>query len=123
MNAYFVAAGLLSGAVLMLHIFVGGPKIARPLLAASDIRPVSKFTNYYCWHIVSIVLAAMTACFLYVGWTGDGPELAVLMTGFAASFAGWSVALVLWKRQSPLAMPQWALFTGVTALGLAGIAA
>lgn len=36
-NSWLLAAGVAAGATMLIHIFAGGPVVARPLLAAADI--------------------------------------------------------------------------------------
>ncbi len=120
-NAWLLAAGVAAGITTLIHVFAGGPTIARPLLAAADIDEVAKLTNYYCWHLVSIILAAMSFAFIYGALTPGEIALAVMWTAIAAAFALWSVALVIWKRQRPLDLPQWTLFATIAGLGAAGL--
>ncbi len=120
-NIWLLAAGAASGATLLIHIFAGGPTVARPLLSSSDIDEVAKLTNYYCWHLVSITLAAMTVGFTYAAVTSGETALATMWTAIAAAFAFWSVALVIWKRQRALDLPQWTLFAVIAGLGAMGL--
>ena len=125
MNTYFLLAALLSIGVLAAHIFGGGRFYVRPLLAA-DLHPVPKYVHYYCWHIVTMTLAAMAVSFGRAAVHPGARDLAVLMTVLAAGFAVWSLGLVLWKRQRPLHMPQWALFAagrGLRPSGAGGLSA
>lgn len=108
-----------SGFTCLLHIFVGGPSTAKPLLE-SDLDSVAKYTNYYCWHLVTITLAAMTAAYLISALTPSAWELAVAATLLAAGFAIWSIALNLIKKTHPLALPQWILFIPITVFGILG---
>ena len=105
----------------LIHIFAGGPTVAAPLLAAKDIAETPKLTNYYCWHIVSITLAAMSFAFVYAAFAPGEVALAAMWTLIAAAFALWSVALVVWKRQKPLDLPQWTLFAVIAGFGAAGV--
>lgn len=120
-NYWLLAAGAASGATLLIHVFAGGPSIARPLLSATDIDEVARLTNYYCWHLVSITLAAMTFGFTYPAFTSGEAALAAMWTVIAAAFALWSVALVIWKRQRALDLPQWTLFAAIAGLGAVGL--
>ena len=58
MNAGFAVASALSLLTWGIHTFVGGPEVARPLLR-SELRPVPKLTQYYCWHAVTLALFLM----------------------------------------------------------------
>lgn len=120
-NIWLLAAGAAAGLTTLIHIFAGGPSVARPLLAAADIDEVAKMTNYYCWHLVTITLAAMTVAFAYAALTPGEVALATMWTIIAAAFAAWSVALVVWKRQKALDLPQWTLFVVIAGLGAMGL--
>ena len=120
-NLWLFAASVAAGATLLIHVFAGGPSVARPLLEASDIDEVAKLTNYYCWHIVSITLAAMTAAFCYASIAPGETAMAALWTAIAAAFALWSIVLFVWKRQKALDLPQWTLFAVIAGLGGMGL--
>jgi len=120
-NIWLLAAGAAAGITTLIHIFAGGPSVARPLLAAADIDQVAKLTNYYCWHLVSITLAAMTVAFTYAAMAPGEIALATMWTIIAASFAAWSVALVVWKQQKAFDLPQWTLFVVIAGLGAMGL--
>ena len=121
MNGFLLLAAVASLITFGLHVFAAGPKVAAPLLRAKDIKPVAKYTNYYCWHIVSIVLLAMGGAYFWAAKYPDGLELAVLATAMAFSFMIWGLALIVWKRQPTRFMPQWVLFAVITGLGTAGL--
>jgi len=121
MQAWLIAAGIASAAVCGIHVFLGGPVIARPLLQVRGLHDVARYTNYYCWHMVTMVLAAMAAGYLIAAFRPAAVELAWASTIFAATFAIWSIALVVWKRQKPFDLPQWLLFLIVAGLGLVGL--
>ncbi len=120
-NVWLLAAGGAAGFTTLLHVFAGGPAVARPLLSASDIDEVAKMTNYYCWHLVSITLVAMTIAFTFAALTPGEGALAVMWTAIAAAFALWSLVLVVWKRQKALDLPQWTLFAVIAGLGAVGL--
>jgi len=120
MNGFFIAASIASFIAFLIHVFVGGPKIAKPLLQARDIPTVPKLTNYYCWHGISIVLFAMSASFAWAAFNPDGFELAVLWTAIAGAFSLFGLGLVTAKKQQTRSMPQWVLFAVISGLGLAG---
>jgi len=119
-NAPLAAASALSFATAAIHVFIGGPDAARPLLQ-SEMRTVPKLTNYYCWHLVTITLLAMGAGFALAALYPGEALMATMWTVLAAAFALWSVALFVMRRVSPLALPQWALFTPIAALGVWGL--
>jgi len=120
-NFWLLAAGLAAGSTALIHIFAGGPTLAAPLLAAQDIDETPKLTNYYCWHLVSLMLIAMSGGFLYAAATPGEGALAATWTLIAAASAGWSLILIAWKRHPVMDLPQWTLFTLIAALGAAGL--
>ena len=117
MNMWMIAAAFFSLVATAAHIFLGGQEIARPLLASKDLNDVAKFTNYYCWHIATIVLTTMTALYVYAATTG-ATDMAVLATLLAAIFLVWSLVLIGWKRLDLIRFPQWMLFLPVTVTGI-----
>jgi len=119
-NGWFLAGAILSGFTWGIHTFLGGPPTVGPLLESSDIDPVAKYTNYYCWHIVTIVLLAMPTGFALAAFRAQSRELAILMTAMSAAFMLWSVVLILWKYRHPWKLPQWTLFLPITAVGIVG---
>ena len=122
MHTWLTVAGAAAAAVCALHTFMGGPAIAKPLLLAKGMNDVARYTNYYCWHMVTIILAGMAAAFIIAALLPQAIELAWATTLLSAAFAIWSIGLVVWKKQKPLHMPQWLLFVVVTALGGVGLA-
>ncbi len=123
MNTILLAAAIASLAVCALHFFLGGPAIAGPLLHAKDMNDVAKFTNYYCWHLVTLMLATMAAGFAWAAIDPNAIELAILSTALALASMVWGMALISWKRQRTLHMPQWVLFAIVSILGVVGLTA
>lgn len=123
MNTYLLTAAALSGITTFIHFYFGGREIAKPLLAAADIQDVPKYTNYYCWHLVTAMLASMCAAFLWAGITPTAIESAVIAELLAIFSALWSLALGRWKGQSFRRMPQWILFTAIAVAGATGFLA
>lgn len=123
MNIFFGIAAALSASVCVAHIVAGGRFYVRPLLAATGLHPVPRFVHYYCWHLVTMVLAAMAVGFGRAAIDPGAADVALLLTVLSSSFSAWSLALVLWKRQRLLQMPQWALFAPVAIFGILGLTA
>ncbi len=122
MNIWFLVAGLFSLFACGLHIFAGGKIAARPLLDARDMSRTAKYTNYYCWHIVTIVLAAMGGMYVWAAYYADGLDLAIVATIFAVLYMFWSFGIVVLSKGKLFEFPQWALFAPIAALGVAGLA-
>jgi hypothetical protein len=119
-NIAFAIAAFLSLLTWGVHTFIGGPQIAGPLLK-SKLRHVPKYTNYYCWHLVTIVLLAMTAGFGYATFVPSGLDVAILFTVLSASFAIWSFVLILYSKSKLFELPQWIFFVLITGVALVGL--
>ena len=121
MDPWLTGAALLSAFTWGVHTFVGGRECVGPLLDA-DVPWVPKMTHYYCWHLVTLTLAAMAAGLGYAAVEPAGRDVGWLVFGLAVSFAGWSVLLNGWKRPRPWwALPQWSLFVAVAVVALPGL--
>lgn len=121
MNGWFLAAGLLSLAGMLLHVFVGGRLFVRPLLAY-DIPPEHKWLAYFVWHVGTLAPGFLTAGFLAAALLPERSDYAAI----AAVFAGLLALTALWTsfraRRSPIAIPAFPVFSAVCLLGLAGFA-
>jgi membrane-bound acyltransferase YfiQ involved in biofilm formation len=120
-NGWFLAAAGLSALICGAHIVMGGREAARPLLAAAELDRVAKFTNYYCWHLVTIAIGALTVAFAYASQTVASTDIAAFATGIAFLFGAWSLGMIAKFRLPPMQFGQWALFFPVSLLGLIGI--
>jgi len=124
MNIWFLIAGVLSITVCFIHIFLGGKESARPLLDSFDLKAVPKYTNYYCWHMVTIIIAGLGVMFSVAALIPSAVELAWAASILAALFCLWNIALYLWKRQELrrwYQLPQWVLFLPIAVLGAVGL--
>ncbi len=121
MNGFLFAAAIASLLTFLLHLFVGGRGVAKPLLNASGIEEVTKLTTYYCWHIVTVVLLIMTCAFAYVALLQFDLPLTIVMTSMAGSCTLLSIGLILVRKLKPLDYPQWIFFLPMTVLGVLGL--
>lgn len=121
MDPWFTAAGAASAATLTIHVFLGGPSVAAPLLAAKDLEPVAKYVNYYCWHLVTICLGVMAIAFFWAGAAANAWEVGVIATVMAGGFALWGLLVVIQKQQRYREMPQGWLFLPITVAGIVGV--
>lgn len=121
MNVFLASAAAMCGVTTFLHCYFGGKGVAVPLLRAADIHDVPKYTNYYCWHMVSVVLAVMTLSFLWAAAVPAAVEAAIMAELLAITFMLWGMGLVVWKKQTTRDMPQWILFAAISAAGGAGL--
>lgn len=120
MNLWLAAAAVVAFATFLIHTVVGGRQIARPLLAARDLARIPQLTVYFCWHMVTILLFAMSLALAWAAWRANTP-LVVLITLLAVAFTGLSLALVVANRVRPWYLPQWILFAAIAALAGLGL--
>lgn len=117
---WLYAASLLSGITALLHIFGGGKTTAEPLLKSS-LGDRAKYTNYYCWHMVTIILIAMAVCFFLAARYVEYRELGILSTALSLAFALWSCLLIYSKKQKLFVLPQWVFFFPIAITGVVGL--
>jgi len=115
-------AGALSALWAVIHIFAGGPGVARPLLAARDLEKSPKYVAYFCWHLVSISLGIMSLLFLWPALWGGSNDLAVVGSVMSLLFAVWGIGLgqLSNAKLTFSDLPQGWLFVPVVALGAWG---
>jgi len=124
MQVYFLwAASAMSIITFAVHTFIGGPIVAGPLLKNADLPKLSKWLNYYTWHITTIFTFFMCGGYAYVALNPDRPELVVFLTVVTAAFSLLSAAVALKGRINPFHFPSTSLFATVSVLGLVGILA
>lgn len=125
--ALWGAAGA-SAATFFVHVFAGGVHAARPLLADRALPRASKWLNFYCWHIVSVLIAAMAAAFAAAASgvfdraaAAYGP-VSVLAGALAALASTLSLLSVFVARKGgihPLRFPSTSLFAAIAVLAFA----
>ena len=122
MTYLILAAGILSAIITLIHVFIGGPEVARPLLAADDLDKRPKYTAYYCWHLTSISLGVMSLLFLWPSLWGGSPDLAIVGSFMAGLFCFWGIFLQTFpKSELTFAdLPQGWMFAPVAVLGVWG---
>lgn len=121
MNAWLALAAVLAAATTLIHLVLGGRHVASPLLAAERLHAVPKFTMYYCWHLVTIVLAALALAFGLAATGLGSRDLALFATAGAALFCLWSLGMIGLFRLRIAHFPQWALFAAITLSGAVGL--
>ena len=121
MNLYFVVAGVIAAVWFLVHFFMGGREVAKPLLDSETMEPVPKFVLYYCWHLVSLAILQLSGVFLYAGLVAGPGELAILGTVIAAGFSLLGIAIPPVAKVSYLQMPQGWLFVPIVLLGVMGL--
>lgn len=115
----FASAALVSFVWFLVHLFIGGKQVARPLLM-SDLDPVVLQTQYLCWHLTSVTIAIMAILFAMAVWLAT-PAYGVAGLILAAGFALVGISIVPLRRWSYKTVPQGWLFVPVVALAAFGL--
>lgn len=113
-------AAIMSLLTWIVHVFVGGAEIVRPLLASNQLNQSVRFTLYYCWHLVTIAIMGMVIAYILLAVRRGGVALAWYATITAIAFAGWSVLMIILNNLSPLIHGQWIAFLLIAAAGIVG---
>ena len=121
MNNWLIAAAALAALTTLVHFFVGGRQVAKPLLETGELNSLVKFTHYFCWHIVTIALAAMALGLAYAGLNPGGRDVAILMVVLAATIAVWNFAMNARHRLKASRHPQFVFFIAIVALASPGL--
>lgn len=127
-SLFLAAASAAALATLFVHLFIGGRRVARPLLADRALPRAAKWLSYYCWHIATLAIAFMAIMFAAAG-TGELSRAAeiwavekIVAAGFAlfaASLSALSVWVALKGAIHPLRFPSTSLFALIAALAAA----
>ncbi|MFK7965041.1 MAG: hypothetical protein AB8C46_13845 [Burkholderiaceae bacterium] len=121
MNHFLIAAGAATGLIWALHTFAGQVTVARPLLDAPDLAHTPKHTQFYCWHIVTLLLLALPAAFVFAALAPQHIALAWMATGIVTAMSVLGLVLPPLTGERYLDMPQGWLFLPVAVLGFAGL--
>ena len=111
-------AVVMSLVTFYVHTFIGGPRVAKPLLENIDLPKASKWLNYYTWHITTIFTLIMGGGYAYVALYPEHPELVVFLTILTGSFSVLSAAVAIKGEINPFRFPSTSLFAIVCLLGL-----
>lgn len=126
MNRLLLLAGVLAVVTAAVHVFVGTPEIAQPLLR-SALAPEVSYLLYACWHLVSCALVLSALALLVCALPRHRQSmyaLALFVSWLWLAFGAVFVAVGITAAHSSLLfkLPQWTLLLPVGALGLLGCA-
>ncbi len=124
MNKAWIAAGVGMGLTCLVHVYLGGPELAAPLLrqdeAGVGLTYAVRQALYYCWHLVTLMLAAMAGMFLYAAFNPRARSLGVTATLLTLGAGVWNVILGLSAGLFPEPLVQWILFLPLALIGAIG---
>ncbi len=107
----------------LVHTFIGGPRVAGPLLENTSLPIASKWLNYYCWHITTIYTFLMGGGYAYVALNPDRPELVVFLTILNTALSILSAVIAIKAGVNPFRFPSTSLFATVSLLGFLSLVA
>lgn len=113
-SPWFGIAAAIAAITFYVHTFIGGPRVAVPLLADTGLPKATKWLSYYCWHMVTIMLAAMALAFaaIALGWASR--DVAWLLGMLSLLFSVLSILVAVKCGINPLRFPSTTLFSLVT---------
>lgn len=112
------AAMVVSVVTFFVHTFIGGPRVADPLLENTTLPLASKWLNYYCWHITTIYTFMMGGAYAYAALNPERFELVVFVSILNISFSILSALVALKGNINPFRFPSTSLFASVSVLGI-----
>lgn len=118
-----LVAGVVSVLTALTHLFVGGHFIVRPLLQATDLRPVPKVTAYYAWHLVTLVLFTMSGGFFFAAAAPGQRALVIVFAIIAGAASVINFSLMIYFKEKPTRLIQWIFFVPITILALVALIA
>lgn len=121
MDILAALASLTALTTFAVHTFAGGPVVARPLLADTHLPPESKWLNYYCWHITTVLLAYMAVGFAAAAWSATYAIYLVFLAPLALTLSALSAWVAIKGGIAPWRLPSTSMFalTGLLGLGAA----
>ena len=117
----FWVAAAVAAITFYVHTFIGGDRVAQPLLADESLPLATKWLSYYCWHLVTIMIAAMTMFFAAVASFGIASPLVLAFSLFCLSCSGLSAIVAVKGGIAPWRFPSTTLFAIVGLAGTAGV--
>ncbi|AKT51209.1 hypothetical protein ADJ73_07600 [Arsenicicoccus sp. oral taxon 190] len=73
------------------HVFVGGPQVVKPLLASAELPEQTRGMAYFCWHVTTVVVLALSAGFALAALDPRHSDLAWFLSVVSALV--WMVSL------------------------------
>lgn len=111
---------MLAALTAAIHVFAGGPRVVRPLLAI-DTDPQIKWLSYLMWHLGTVTTLFIAAGFVTAVIRPARLDYAWIATLGAASFVAVAVYVVIKSGLPVRRIPVIPMFSLVTLLGLLGI--
>ena len=111
------AAAVSTLTALVVHTFVGGEFVARPLLADTSLPRASKWVNYYCWHIATVMMVYLATAFAWLAFATAPAAVIAFLSSFTTVLSCLSAAVAMRGGIHPLRLPATSLFALTSILG------
>lgn len=118
---FFSAAALVAFAAFLTHSLIGSKYAVRPLLSATDITPASRWLNYLCWHMATILVLVMAATLTCVAADLISRDAVIPIAIMAFGTSILSIVITLRAGINPLRFPASYLFGMVAILAVLGL--
>ncbi|MFK8014083.1 MAG: hypothetical protein AB8G17_01415 [Gammaproteobacteria bacterium] len=119
----YIAAGLAT-ATLLVHTIAGSRVVVAPLLASRSLSPASRWLNYYCWHLTTLLIAFVGCGFVWLAaapMTEDRTSVLIALCCLTTASGLWSIAVARMGRIHPFRFPSTSLFLGTSVVGWAAV--
>ena len=120
LNPGFAAAAAVALAGCGAHLVLGSARVVRPLLTVEGLPRVSRWINYYTYHMATVTLLVMAAGFAWAAARPDAADAAVLLMTMAAIFAPLCAWVALRAGLPAWRLPPFWLFLIILAAGTGG---
>ncbi len=118
MNTVFLlAASGVAAFTAAMHVFVGGPKNAQPVLGAPDLPDGPRVSLTFAWHWESVFLAFVAIAYAWAALIAPSQSLVLLTTLHCGLLAVLSGTMALRHGIAPLAFPPAPLFALIALFG------
>jgi len=117
MTLFLWAAAVSAAVTFVVHTFIGGKFVARPLLADAGLPKASKWLNYFCWHNTTIVIAFVAAIYAWLASTAPQTAIIIALSSLTTAFSLLSAGVALKGGIHPLQFPSTSLFAITSAFG------
>ncbi len=110
-------ATLVSIVTFFVHLIAGGKAVAGPLLESDALPAASKWLNYYCWHVTTILIAYLALAFGLLALTGGNGPAILILSSLTSCLSVLSAVVALKGGISPLRFPSTSLFGAISIFG------
>jgi hypothetical protein len=121
MNLWLLASGIALSLLNLVHIFLGGLEIHRPMVNSHWPDPAKAIWSVV-WHLTTAMMLLGGLALIVAALHPDiAMALAALPLALTASAAILFIAYGLSRLGTLLVLPHWIAFSGITLVGIIGL--